>query len=229
MIFNDLKSGKSVGGDEIKAYISEFKSNRYIYLMAGVHGDEVEGVYVVQKLFEWLKAKEEIELPLIVIPILNVDGYLAETRTNGHGVDLNRNFKTDDWTSEARSAKYHPGPSPLSEPENKFLIGLFEKFHPGVILTIHSWKPMINFNGDCKDIADLLSQHNHYITCDDIEGHPTPGSLGTYAPTNYQCPVITFECPTINEELTLQDVWAENEVAFKTLFESDLLLQRTKN
>ena len=66
MIFNDLKFGTTVGGDQIKAYKSEFKSERYVYLMAGVHGDEVEGVYLVQKLFDWLKLKEEIELPLIV-------------------------------------------------------------------------------------------------------------------------------------------------------------------
>ena len=141
MNFTPLKAGTSVEGDEIPAFRSEDKASKYIYLMAGVHGDEVEGVYLLQELFKWLQ-DEDLTLPPVVIPILNVDGYRSGSRVNAHGVDLNRNLPSSNWSEEAREEKYHPGSEALSEPENKYLVKLFEKFPPKFILTLHSWKPM---------------------------------------------------------------------------------------
>lgn len=223
MNFIDLKPGSSVEGDQIKAFKTEGKSKNYIYLMAGTHGDEVEGVYVVKELFNWLKEQEDIDLPLIVIPVLNPDGLRNGSRVNANGVDLNRNYDSGTWSSEAREEKYFPGTAPLSEPENQFLINLFKKFPPKVILSFHSWKPMLNYNGDCSKIAEFLNKYNGYETCDDIEGHPTPGSLGDLAPRTYNSPVLTFECPVLSDEKGLKEIWDENKEGLKALFKSDLL------
>ncbi len=222
MIFNELKHGSSVEGKELKAFRSDFKGDKYTYLLAGVHGDEVEGVYILSKLFDWLKENDDLELPIIVIPILNEDGYRVGTRKNAHDIDLNRNLPTQDWTEKSDKKKYYPGTKPLSEPENVFLDKLLQKFPPKLMISFHSWKPLINYNGDCKDIADLLSQYNHYEVVENI-GYPTPGSLGTYAPEKYKTPVITFECPTIDEsEKALKDIWNENQKALTELFISKL-------
>lgn len=223
MDFINIKPGPSAEGDTIVAFRSENKGPKYIYLMAGVHGDEVEGVFALKKIISWLKDTDEYELPTIVIPILNVDGYRAGTRVNAHGVDLNRNLPSKNWTSKAREAKYNPGNKPLSEPENIFLDKLMSKYPPGIILTLHSWRPFINYNGDCKDIAELLAKHNNYEICDDIEGHPTPGSLGEYGPEKYNSPVLTYEFPVISDDKTLKDIWLESESAFKDLLLSDVL------
>ena len=103
MDFIEVKvSGRSVEGDEIPCFRSESKASNYVYLIAGTHGDEVEGVYVLQQLFDWLKEDEECNLPLIVLPILNIDGYRASTRVNSHGVDLKRNYPSNNWSPEAR-------------------------------------------------------------------------------------------------------------------------------
>ncbi|MDD0852714.1 DUF2817 domain-containing protein [Halobacteriovorax sp. GB3] len=222
MNFISLKSGSSVEGDEIQAFKTDTKSNKWLYLMAGVHGDEVEGVYVLNQLFEWLKEEDLGDLPLIVIPILNVDGYRQGTRTNAHGVDLNRNLATDNWCPEIRAAKYHPGSAPMSEPENVYLDKLFSKFTPVQILTLHSWKPMLNYNGDCKDVAEYLEQYNGYPAEGDV-GYPTPGSLGNYAPEKYSSPVLTFEFPVLSEEKTLKEIWEENEEGLKAYFKSELV------
>lgn len=228
MNFVKLKSGTSVEGDEIEAYRSETKASTYTYLMAGTHGDEVEGVYVLKQLFEWLQNDvDQAPCSFIVIPILNVDGYRAGNRVNAHGVDLNRNYATPCWTSEAREAKYHPGTAPLSEPENVFLDKLFQKFPPHLIISLHSWKPFINYNGDCEDIARFLSQYNKYEIMGDIEGHPTPGSLGEYGPGKYNSPVLTFECPLLSDDITLNNIWEENEEAFKELLKSQHVAPRS--
>jgi protein MpaA len=225
MDFVELRSGTSVAGDDIKAYYFQTKNNvdKYVYLMAGAHGDEVEGVYVLDKLFTWLKEEADINTPLVIVPILNVDGYRNGTRTNAGGVDLNRNFPSKSWSQEYQDEKYNSGPSPLSEPENKFLDKLFQKFPPKLIISFHSWKPMLNYNGECKEVAEYLHQFNHYEVCEEIEGHLCPGSLGDYAPEKYQCPVLTFECPLLKDELTLKDIWSENEEALKNLMQSEML------
>jgi len=223
MVFIELKSGTSVEGAEIKAYKTEKKGNRYLYLMAGVHGDEVEGVYLLQQLFNWLKDEDDLDLPIVVIPVLNVDGYRLQTRGNSHGVDLNRNYPSNDWTKEYSEKKYYPGPSPLSEPENVFLVKLFEKFPPYFILSFHSWKPMLNFNGKCKEMADFLNCYNSYPVAADIS-YPTPGSLGEFGPEKFNSPVLTFECPLISEGATLTGVWDENEEGLKNLLKSKLVL-----
>ena len=226
MIFTELPSGKSFEGNEIEAHKSDVQADKYVYLMAGTHGDEVEGVYVLKKLFEWLKEDHTLkDIPLVVIPILNPDGYRSQSRVNSQGVDLNRNYPTDDWSGEYTQDKYNPGAGPLSEPENVFLDKLFKKYHPGVILSFHSWKPILNYNGDAKDIADYLASYNQYPVVGDI-GYPTPGSLGTYAPAKYSAPVLTFECPTLKEDLTLQSIWEANEKGLKSLLQSELISKK---
>ncbi len=223
MDFIDLRPGTSVEGEKIPCFRSEDKADKYIYLMAGTHGDEVEGVFVLDRLFKWLKKQEDLALPLIVIPILNVDGYRSGTRVNSHGVDLNRNLPATSWAAEFKEKKYNPGPTALSEPENQFLVKLFKKFPPKMILSFHSWKPMINYNGDCEEIAELLHEFNSYPVVAEIENYPTPGSLGDLGPEKYDSPVLTFECPTLTEGVTLNGIWEENMTGLQKLFASKLL------
>ena len=222
MNFKELKPGSSVEGDDIPCFVSKQKTNTYVYLMAGVHGDEVEGVYVLKQLFDWLEDEEGVQTSLIIIPILNVDGLRLGTRVNSHGVDLNRNCPSQGWTSKGTDAKYNPGTHALSEPENQFLDKLFKKFPPHLILTFHSWKPLLNYNGDCKKVADFLARYNSYEVSDDVK-YPTPGSLGEYAPEVYNSPVLTFECPVLSDDTTLDSIWKENETGLKALMHSELI------
>jgi len=226
MDFKELKSGLSVEGSEIKSYISELKGAKYCYLLAGVHGDEVEGVYILKELFSWLRtADEDIQIPMVVIPILNVDGYRMSTRTNANGVDLNRNLASANWSAEAREKKYFPGKAPLSEPENQYLVKLLNKYPPYLIMSFHSWKPMLNWNGpDCQKYADYLAKYNNYPVVADIEGHPTPGSLGEFGPEKYKTSVLTFEAPLLADNLGLKQIWEENQTGLKALLSSKVIL-----
>lgn len=224
MDFIKLASGQSFNHAAIEAFKNKKEAKRYIYLMAGVHGDEVEGVHCLKEIFAWLKQinADDIDLPLVVIPILNVDGHAAGTRINANKVDLNRNLPTKNWEAGYSEEKYNPGQRPFSEPENQYLHKLFDQYPPAFILSIHSWKPIINYNGDCKDVAELLAQYNGYPIDDDI-GYPTPGSLGTYGSVELGAPVLTFECPTLDSGVTLEEVWQENEQGFKQLLKSGIL------
>ena len=227
MKFTEIESGTSVKGEKIRCFKSENANlsvgTKYNYILGAVHGDEVEGAHMALELFNWLSSSTEIDMPIIVVPVVNVDGFKEKMRVNGNGVDLNRNLPSKQWTPEAREAKYFPGTAPLSEPENKFLVSLFEKYPPRFILSFHSWYPVINYNGKCKEIAEFLATFNKYPIEADFLSHPTPGSLGEFAPQTYGAPVLTFECPVISESLTLEDIWKENEEGFKKLFTSKII------
>jgi len=228
MIFVELEPGKSVEDMEIKAFKTDVKADKYLYLLAGTHGDEVEGVYVLQQLFDWLKDEHALsDLPIVVVPVLNPDGYRNSSRVNSHAVDLNRNYPSDNWVGTVKKEKYNPGPEALSEPENKFLIKLFDKFKPGLVLSFHSWKPLLNFNGDIEDVADYISSFNEYKPVPDI-GYPTPGSLGCFVPEKYNCGVLTFECPVLKGDISLKSIWEENEEGLKSFMQSSLLLEKIK-
>lgn len=230
MIFSEIENGHSLEGYPIPVFKTDIKAPKYLYLIGGVHGDEVEGVYVLKELFQWLKLEHTLkDLPMIVIPILNVDGYRTQTRVNAHSVDLNRNLPTKDWSSVHTKPRYNPGPKPLSEPENQFLVKLLDKYKPGLIISFHTWKPILNYNGECKDVADFLSEFNKYEIASDI-GYPTPGSLGTYGVEKYNTPVLTFECPELKKHReTLKEIWKENEEGLKKFFQADMIWQKLKN
>jgi protein MpaA len=229
VIFTEIESGTSVEGQDIPAFKTDIKASKYLYLIGGTHGDEVEGVYVLKELFAWLSLEHNLkDLPIVVVPILNVDGYRAGTRVNSHQVDLNRNYPTKDWSAEFKKAKYNPGPAPLSEPENEYLVELFEKYPPSFVISFHTWKPILNYNGDAKEIADFIASFNNYPCAPDI-GYETPGSLGTFGPERYKAPVLTFECPPIAGNKSLKEIWLENEAGLKNLMQSELLEKKIKN
>ena len=229
MIFSELESGHSLEGHAIPVFKTDIKAPKYLYLIGGVHGDEVEGVYVLKELFSWLKLEHNLkDLPMVVVPILNVDGYRAQTRVNAHLVDLNRNLPTKDWNGTITKAKYNPGPKPLAEPENQFLVKLFDKYKPGLIISFHTWKPILNHNGNCKDVAEYFHGYNKYEMAGDI-GYPTPGSLGTFAVEKYNAPVLTFECPELKTHReSLKDIWKENEEGLKQMFQTELIWNKLR-
>jgi len=175
-----------------------------LLLMAGVHGDEPEGYYLIERFMKEGGWRElEGMASLYVIPRLNPDGCAVERRTNSRGVDLYRNMPTKDWTQEARAERYFPGESAGSELETKKLIEVIERLNPRAIISAHSWEPCINYNGPCRKLADLMATYNKYKVLDHI-GYPTPGSLGTWSGWERNIPTITLE---IERDAPLDLVW----------------------
>lgn len=67
------------------------KDGPVLLLMAGIHGDEINGVAIIRKII-----KDKLNRPksgtVICIPVINVFGYLNMTREFPDGKDLNRVF-----------------------------------------------------------------------------------------------------------------------------------------
>lgn len=170
---------------------TENKTSPRVLILGGVHGDEIEGVACSRGLLESFLQNFPYKLQLTLIPEVNPEGVLLKTRGNSNGVDLNRNLPTKDWSPEAKTPRYNPGPKPLSEKENQALLEEL-KAKPCLIVSLHSWEPVLNINGDCKPEAEVLAQHTGYKIDTDI-GYPTPGSLGTYTGLERAIPTLTYE------------------------------------
>lgn len=195
------------------------KANPLI-LIGGVHGDEPEGVELAQKTLDWLRVEVETKSrvprePWIIIPCLNIDGYLGGTRTNGNGVDLNRNYPAKSWTSQYSGNRYFPGSHPGSEPEIKALVQLIDQTQPALVIHCHSWHPAIICAGPAQMPEALaLAQATGYDLQANI-GYPTPGSLSEYGWNDHGIPVICIE---EQENVALSEVWPRFAPAMEAIF-----------
>lgn len=163
-----------------------------VLILGGVHGDEREGVEAAYGLLARWSRSFPFRLRITVLPAFNLDGVMRGQRQNARGVDLNRNMATNDWSGQVTNPRYHPGPAANSEPETVALVNWLNEHKPVFILSLHSWKPMLNINGDCKPEAQAISQRTGYIIDESI-GYPTPGCLGTYCGIERAMPTLTYE------------------------------------
>lgn len=187
-----------------------------VLMIGGIHGDELTSISIA---FKWMRNLSEGHLQPFewrVIPFSNPDGLLAKpsTRVNARGVDLNRNFLTDDWENSAMSywkektksdKRRYPGKKPLSEPESRWLTEQIREFKPDAIVAIHAPYGVLDYDGPREP-----PQKFGYLRLKLLGTYP--GSLGNYAGANLNIPVITLELqhagimPTLQQ---MQQVWAD--------------------
>lgn len=171
-------------------------SAQRILLIGGIHGDEFSSVTISFKWLQVLTQQLQRNFTWRFIPAANPDGLLAApgTRQNSHGIDLNRNFPTENWGRE--SAKYwrkvrqdkrrFPGNKPASEPETQWLLQQIQQFNPDVIIAIHAPYHLLDFDGPPLKPLKMgklaLNQLGVY-----------PGSLGNYGSLCLGKQVVTLE------------------------------------
>ena len=217
-MYENLKWKKTVQNRDIQLYSSsenlKFENEKPFLIIGGVHGDEPEGVYLVESFIEWAK---EVSLkghklkPWIAVPCLNPDGLSKNERVNANGVDLNRNFPSKDWSTEHKQPRYNPGTSPASEIETQSVIELIEKYKPHTIIHCHSWKPLVVYTGhQAKDVAEAFAEVSGYPLEADI-GYPTPGSLGQYGLLEHKTGVV---CTEEREGADKEETWKRFGKAF---------------
>src|SRR5205085_2653335 len=87
-----LTFGKSVKGRDITAMIYGAGKKR-VLVFGGIHGDEQNTTVVARSLAVHLNTETLPQnLTVIILPDVNPDGLMAQTRVNANGVDINRNF-----------------------------------------------------------------------------------------------------------------------------------------
>ena len=165
-----------------------------ILVFSLVHGDEPESGVVANMWMDRLMRLEP-RSHWRIVPVVNPDGYVANSRLNSKGVDLNRNFPTSDWDSMALDAwdkkakkdpRRYPGVSAASESETKCAMSHIEEFKPDFVIAIHTPYGLLDFDGPKnltfpKSFLPWISLGNF------------PGSLGRYMWADRSVPVLTIE------------------------------------
>jgi hypothetical protein len=125
--------GHSVQDRPILAYrLGNPRAHTTAVLLGQMHGDEHAGVILARALVQGRRSVEGIDL--WVVPTMNPDGNLANTRQNAHHVDLNRNWR-DIW--RPLTGEYYSGPYPLSEPETRAMRNFLLDVLPRYVVVLH--------------------------------------------------------------------------------------------
>ena len=191
--------GRSVEGRPIE--LAAFGcADRPRLILAGIHGDEPKSVHVARHLCAYLADETCLaeHSGVMVVPVVNPDGYAVRRRRNARGVDLNRNLPTADWSRGRRRSRFYGGPEPASEPETRALVALIESVRPAEIVSLHSiseHRHCNNYDGPGDALARAMAAYNGYPVTGAI-GYSTPGSFGSWAGAKLQIPTVTLELPS---------------------------------
>lgn len=202
----------TVFGDESNP---EAKKNTTI-VMCGVHGDEITPVKFCWDLMKELKNNQHKDKLVVVAPLVAPDSFFKDrpTRTNGRGVDVNRNFPTTDWKIEAHKRwkknlkadkRKYPGPHPASEQETIFQMNLILRYKPNKVISVHAPLTILDYDGPLlaadkgTSAKQLLEQMSEKASGYKISNYPVfPGSLGNWAGKEKHIPTYTLELPNSN-------------------------------
>jgi hypothetical protein len=129
-VFGWNKTGSSVDARDIN-YTIIGNGSRYVVWSAGIHGNEKLPVAGIARAAELVVADAEAggywsqrlqDITLLIVPIINVDGYYDNHRENQNGYDLNRQF---------------PPGGTTTQPEAWALRNLTNTFKPDIVFDLH--------------------------------------------------------------------------------------------
>lgn len=195
--------GKSVDGRPIRM-VTLGKGPETILILATIHGNENAGTPLSLKLIEFIDRHPEVlkDRTILIVPVVNPDGYFRNERFNSNHVDLNRNFPAfnrDDWRRTS-------GPIPLSEPESNAIKTILDKHRPRRIVSMHEPLRVIDWDGPGAGIARHMG---NYTSLPVNRLGSRPGSLGSHAGEELKIPIITLEFPKDSGSRSADDLWRD--------------------
>jgi serine/threonine protein kinase len=143
--------GRSVQGRDLSMASMGDGSKIAVVVVGSIQGDQPGTRDLVSALADYLgRNTQQVSegVTFYLVPSLDPDGIASNSRYNANGVDLNRNWDTTDWRSDAavpESPTGKPGAGgarPLSEPETQALRDFLFQLQPRVsslrVVIVHS-------------------------------------------------------------------------------------------
>lgn len=133
----EITIGMSTLGRPIVAVQIHDSPQRPVIAVGSIHGDESMGLKVVERLRSGSDIPDDLNL--WVIPTVNPDGLASAVRGNARGVDLNRNFATEDWRAVGEGSEKYSGEEPASEVETQAVQQFFLEQQPLLVVWWHQF------------------------------------------------------------------------------------------
>ncbi len=194
--------GHSVEGRPIEAVVHGTGPDT-ILIMATIHGNENAGTPLVHKLDSVLHRRPDLLTgrKVVIVPVVNPDGFARNIRTNARGIDLNRNFAASN-----REINKRYGVTELSEPESRIIVALLQEYKPDRIVSIHQPLQVIDHDGPGLDLARHMGRYSDLPV---KRLGSRPGSLGSYAGEDLRIPIITYELPKEATGRPTEELWQQ--------------------
>lgn len=200
-----VEYGRSALGAPLLWFPASHSTPETGLILAGTHGDETAAVVALSCALRSLLPEQQRHH---VILAANPDGCQLGLRANANGVDLNRNFPTENWKpgethyrwnsyATERDVVLSSGSAPGSEPETQALCALIEALAPRWVVSLHEPLACIE-DPDSTALAEWLS-HAFDLPMVASVGYPTPGSFGNWC-IERALPCITVELPPISAD-----------------------------
>lgn len=210
MDLKEMNIGITDLDNQLKVYRSEnFYNDKWLYLIAGIHGEDIEGIYLVKEILPWLKDATKVICPCILIQAIDVDGYVFQDKYPGKKTNLNHLFPTSSFRMVEN--KETTDSSFRFRPEISSLIKLFTEFPPQMVLnfkTAHHGAKVISVGDEGLSLATYLSKATGYPLVADNK--PSPGTMEAFIYDFFLCPVVSVRMPHYSEKKTVQDICKEN-------------------
>lgn len=180
-----------------------------LLVFAAIHGEEPETTYALSRALRQLSEPPE---HCAVVLAANPDGLTRGTRGNARGVDLNRNFPSEDWQpkpvthrstiEDVSDILLSTGEAAASEPETRALLSLIRELEPRAVIALHAPLACID-DANVSALGRRLAQRTGMPLVRDV-GYPTPGSFGSWG-SDHGVPVVTYEFPLAATEVLMRD------------------------
>jgi len=196
--------GYSTNGNPIYA-LEIGDSGDVTLILGGIHGHEFGSFNLVLRFARFINSNRDlIRKKAIIIPSINPDGLIANTRKNANEVDINRNFPASDWTPVYTDDELYPGREPVSEAETKIILEILNNYEPSKIISIHSMEHRISYDGPALRLANEISRHNGYNITNETK-YNIHGSLRSYTGIDLGLQSITLELPDYYPDQAFED------------------------
>jgi murein peptide amidase A len=202
MNFQRFVYGRSVEGRLIDAAVFG-TGERTVLFIASIHGDEQAGTPLMEEFIRYLEKNGDCSIckdnTLVIIPKINPDGFIAKTRYNANGIDLNRNFPADNRKNNKINGFFA-----YSEPESRAISTVVDIYRPNLVIVFHEPLDCIDYDGPAEKYAEHLANH-----CDLSVKKlgARPGSLGAYVGETLGIPIITVEFSRDVDGLNARQMW----------------------
>jgi len=131
---------------------------RRVLVVGCIHGTETAGIGVTRLLDRGVRPRRTL---LWIVADLNPDGVAAGLRTNGRGVDLNRNFPSEWRPIGSPDDPQYSGPRTLSEPEVRLIRRLILRVRPVLSIWYHQPQDVVRAWGQSIPVARRYARLAH--------------------------------------------------------------------
>jgi predicted deacylase len=187
--------GRSVQGRAIVATRQGPATAPIVLLVLGqMHGSEPRGRDVVAAVRR-LAPPSQVQVWSIVS--MNPDGAARGSRTNAHGVDLNRNFPYLWSPRYTNRTPFWPGRAPASEPEVRAMMALLDRLRPDLVVSLHQHFNAVDLGtGKVRTWSLRLSAAMHLRAVDvPCSTGPCYGTMTAWFNHAYPAVGVTVELP----------------------------------